>query len=195
MRHAGSLDHPEQFELHVRADAGEEARAATEEDRDDVELHLVHQPGGQVLVDDVGASADEDVLVAGGLARLRERRLDFVGDEGERRVRERQRLALVMRDDEDRLVEGRVVAPPTLPGVVAPGPAVAGPNFPRPMISAPTFSYVSATTAVLAFSSPPSMPWGSRHAFSWTDPVVESLAALAEGLFLALVRAGHVPVK
>ena len=46
-----------------------------------MKLDLVHEPWGQVLVDDVGASADEDVLVAGGFPRLRERRLDPNGDE------------------------------------------------------------------------------------------------------------------
>ena len=81
VRHSRGLDHAEQFELHVLADAVEEPRASTEEDRDDMELDLVHEPRGQVLVDDVGAPADEDVLVAGGFPRLRERRLDPVGDE------------------------------------------------------------------------------------------------------------------
>ncbi len=49
------------------------------------------------------------------------------------------------------------------------GPRVAGPNLPRPMISAPTFACSSATTALLTFSSPPSSPLGSRHAFSLTS--------------------------
>ena len=46
-----------------------------------------------------------------------------------------------------------------------PGPP---PNFPRPMISAPTFACASSRTALLAFTSPPSLPWGSRKAFSAT---------------------------
>ena len=37
--------------------------------------------------------------------------------------RDRQRLALVVGEDEDRRVEGRVLAPPALPGIVAPRPA------------------------------------------------------------------------
>ena len=76
-----------------------------------------------------GASADEDVLVAGGFPCLRERRLDSVGDERVGRIRERQWLAIVVRDHEDRLVEGRVVAPPALPGVVAPGPSARRPEL------------------------------------------------------------------
>ena len=73
-----------------------------------------------------------------------------------------------------------------------PGPP---PNLPRPMISAPTFASASSTTAVLAFTSPPSLPWGSRHALSANDPLVQALAALAERLLLALVRPGDVAVR
>ena len=101
-------------------DAVEEARAAAKQHRDDVQLQLVDESGRQVLVDDVGAAADEDVLVAGGLPRLLQGGLDAIGDEGERRVREGQRLPLVVGEDEDRLVEGRVVTPPALPRIVAP---------------------------------------------------------------------------
>ena len=70
--HARGLDHAERFELHVLADAREEPRAAAQEDRDDVELDLVHVSRGQVLIDDVGSPADEDVLVAGSFPRLRQ---------------------------------------------------------------------------------------------------------------------------
>ena len=62
---------------------------------------------------------------------------------------------------------GGFVAPPSGPGSSPHGPGPP-PNFPRPMISAPTFASASSTTAVLAFTSPPSLPWGSRHAFSAT---------------------------
>ena len=134
-------------------------------------------------------------LLAGGLPRLRQRRLDPVGDEGVGRVRERQWLALVVRDHEDRLVEGRVVAPPSLPRVVAPGPSVGRAELPATHDLGADVVDVSATTAVLAFSSPPSMPWGSRHAFSCDDPVMKLLAALAEGFLLALVGTGDVAVK
>src|SRR5215207_4716889 len=72
-----------------------------------------------------------------------------------------------------------------------PGPP---PNFPRPMISAPTFASDSSTTGVLAFTSPPSSPCGSRHAFQRDHPVVEALPALAERVLQALVGAGDVPV-
>ena len=56
--HAGGLDHAEQFECHLVADAVEEPRAAAQQDRDDVELYIVNESSGKLLVDDVGASAD-----------------------------------------------------------------------------------------------------------------------------------------
>ena len=52
-------------------------------------------------------------------SRLRQRRLDPVGDEVEGRpALHLQRLALVVGEDEDRHVEGRVLAPPAAPGLV-----------------------------------------------------------------------------
>src|SRR5215218_3857219 len=113
------LDRPEFLELQIRSYSVEEARASAQEDRRDVQLQLVDQTGRQVLVDDVGA-ADEDVLLAGGLPRLLQGRLDSIGDKGESRVREDQRLALVVRVNEDRLAEGRVLTPPSPPWIVAP---------------------------------------------------------------------------
>src|SRR6188508_3287344 len=86
VRDTGRLDRPDLLELDVRADAVEESRPAAQENRDDVDLELVHEPGGQVLVDDVRAAADEDVLVAGCLPRLVECGVDSIGHKGEGRV-------------------------------------------------------------------------------------------------------------
>ena len=194
VRHARRLDRPDLFEPELRADAVEQACAAAEHERRDVQLELVDEAGSQVLVDGVGSAADRDVLAAGRRLRLLERRLDPVGHEGERRVRERQRLALVVGEHEDRHVERRVVAPPSLPRSSPQGPGPP-PNLPRPMISAPTFAIASSRTALLALTSPPSLPCGSRHALRANDPVVQALAALAERILLALVRSGHVAVR
>ena len=69
MRDPGRLERAKLLELQVRPDTVEQTRTSAKEDRRDVQLQLVDQAGRQVLVDDVGAAADEDVLVAGGLAR------------------------------------------------------------------------------------------------------------------------------
>jgi hypothetical protein len=52
----GGPDHPYLLELEV-ADVLEQPLAVTEQDRDDVELKLIDQPRGKVLLDDVGASS------------------------------------------------------------------------------------------------------------------------------------------
>src|SRR5439155_1739998 len=79
----------------------------------DVDQELVDQPGFQVLLGDVGAAADRDVLVAGRLLGLLERGLDAVGDEGEcGAALLRHRLAGVVGEDEDGMVEWRVLSPP-----------------------------------------------------------------------------------
>src|SRR6266540_246594 len=124
VRYPGCLDRAELFKLQVRADSFKEALAAAEKERRDVDLDLVDEPGRQVLVDDVGAAADVDVLAAGRRLGLLEGGLDALSDEGEGRVGEGQRLALVMGEDEDGHVERRVLAPPAGPGIVAPGPAL-----------------------------------------------------------------------
>jgi hypothetical protein len=80
-----------------------------------VELDLVDQTRREVLVDDRGPSSDVDVLVARGLPCLRKSGLDSVGDEAVGGVGEPQRLALVMGDDEDGLVEWGILTPPALP--------------------------------------------------------------------------------
>jgi hypothetical protein len=58
-----SLEHPDLFELDV-AEVVERALAAAEQGRDDVELELVDQPGGEVLTQDAGAAPDGHVKVA-----------------------------------------------------------------------------------------------------------------------------------
>src|SRR5215211_5712490 len=159
------LDRPEFLELQIRSYSVEEARASAQEDRRDVQLQLVDQTGRQVLVDDVGAAADEDVLLAGGLPRLLQGRLDSIGDKVKvvsERISGSRSWCVRTKTG---LRKGGSSPHHPRHGSSPHGPRVAGPNLPRPMISAPTFAFSSATTALLTFSSPPSMPTRSRHAF------------------------------
>src|SRR4029453_10024184 len=48
------------------------------------------------------------------------------------------------------------------------GPPPIGPNMFRPITPAPTFSRDSLTTRALSFTSPPGLPWASRHSASGT---------------------------
>lgn len=145
MRDAGCPDGAELFELEALADSVEEARAPAEKERDEVQLQLVDESGHQELIDDVGATADEDVLVAGG----RSRSWWVTTKTG--------------------LWKGGSSPHQPCHGSSPQGPRAAGPNLPRPMISAPTLSSASANTSLLTFSSPPSMPAPSRHDFSATN--------------------------
>src|SRR4051812_25850549 len=100
---ARRLDGPYLLELDIAAaEVVEQARATTEQHGHDVQLELVEEPGGQVLVDDLGAAPEHDVLTVRGLFGLLERPLDAVGDEviGRAAVH-RHRLTGVVGDDED----------------------------------------------------------------------------------------------
>ncbi len=74
---AGRLDGPDLLESHIRLpEVVEEPRTATEQHRNDVQLELVQQSRRQILLTDVAAAPQLDVLPAGGLLRLLERGLD-----------------------------------------------------------------------------------------------------------------------
>ena len=57
-------------ELRLGAELVEQPNAVAEEERGDVDLELVDQPGREVLLNDVCAARDGNVLVAGGRASL-----------------------------------------------------------------------------------------------------------------------------
>jgi hypothetical protein len=116
------------LELEV-ANVLEQPLAATEQDGDEVELELIDQAGGEILLDEVGASPEEHILAAHGVPRLLERGLDPIGDEDEGGASlHLQRLAGMVGEHEDRRVEERVVAPPHLSRE---GPRSTGPGRPR----------------------------------------------------------------
>jgi hypothetical protein len=79
---------------------------------------LVDQAGVHVLQDRRAAARDADVPVAGDLAALVERGLDAVVDEVEGGpARPLLGVTLLVRHDEDRGVEGRLLRPRLLAGV------------------------------------------------------------------------------
>src|SRR5205085_11720237 len=86
MGDGGRLDYSGALELHrPGVEVVEQPdTAAAEQQRGDVDAQLVEEAGAEVLLDDVGAARNRDVLVARGRPSLLERRLDPVGDERER---------------------------------------------------------------------------------------------------------------
>src|SRR6266566_5251798 len=94
----------------------EQPSAASEQDRDDRDDDLVEQTRCEVLLRDGRPAPERHLLLSGCCPRLFERRLDPVRDEVERRsALHLQRLARMSSEDEDGMVEGRIVSPPALP--------------------------------------------------------------------------------
>ena len=157
-------------------------------------LELIDQPGGAVLLDDVGASSEQHIHAARGSPRLFERGLDPFGDECEGGASlHLQRLTGMMGEHEDRRVERRVVTPPALPRRVVVPPGVA--ELPRahdlgpdPRIVEPHEGVVDAAAAAgLADQLVP--PPGLEQ------PLVQPVAGVTEGGLAGQAFAGAEPVE
>jgi hypothetical protein len=162
----GRLDRPYLLDFEV-ADLLQKPLASTEQDRGDVELELVDQPGGEVLLRDVGTSPEQYVLAVGGLSRLLECGLDSVSDEDEGCAPlHLQGLTRMVGQYEDRRVKGRIVAPPAIPkGVLAPR-AGSAPEHVAAHEGRADVRLQLLDTGVLALTTPPSWPCCLRHASS-----------------------------
>src|SRR5436309_15816363 len=100
-----------------------------------------------------------------------------------------------MGDNEHRMVVGRVVAPPARPLLVAPGAAAdraehVSAHHAGPDVLARFLEYPCALVDFAALVAVGLAPGGQRN-----HPIVEPLAALAERVLLALVRAGDETVQ
>jgi hypothetical protein len=99
----------------------EETCAIAQKHGHDVDIHLVNQAGLQVLLGQGGAAAQGDVFAPPRVLGPLKRCLDALGDEVEGRAALHfERIAGVMRKDEDGHVEGRILSPPAIPGTVPP---------------------------------------------------------------------------
>src|SRR4051794_9984144 len=164
----------------------EEADAAAQEQRHDVQLQLARQALDEALLDDAGTACDLDVVVSGGLARLRDRTVRAVGDEVERRpALALQRLALAAGHDEHRAVVRRLRAPWLLAVVehAAAHDDCAGPGEDR-------LDAGVVPVGASALEAGPGAP-GSEV----VDPLVQALAAGAERVVRAVAGAGDVSVE
>src|SRR6266496_429644 len=197
VRDAGGLDGTDLLKLHLRGpEVVEEASTVAEQYWNDVQLKLVQQSRCQVLLSDLGAAPKHDVLAAGGLPCLFERGLDSVGDEVERGPSlHLHGITRVMGENEHGVVVGRVVAPPARPLLVAPGATVdraehVSAHHAGPDVLARFLDYPCALVHLAALLAVGLAPGGQRN-----YPVVEPLAAVAERVLLALVRAGDEAVQ
>ena len=70
VRHLGRDNRAHQFKaVQLVADAVEQPLAAAEQRRRQIDLHLVHQPGGEVLLRGTRSAGQRDVLAARGAPR------------------------------------------------------------------------------------------------------------------------------
>src|SRR5690606_14046786 len=107
-----------------QVEPGEQGFPGAQQQRRDGELQLVDRPRAQVLPQRRDTAADAHVPALRGLERERPRALEAVGDERKGRAAAHgQRRTCIVREDEDRAAERRLVAPPTGPALVGPGPA------------------------------------------------------------------------
>src|SRR5438477_526859 len=134
-------------------------------------------------------------LVASCGARLLERRLDPVRDEVERRPTiHLERLAGMVCEDEDRMVERRIVAPPALPRIVLPRPGTAAEHVPahdrRARAAEDVLGEQCARVDLAAFSAVALAERLERH-----QPLVELLTANPERMLQALVGTGDIAIE
>ena len=83
MRHIGGVDHPDLGQPPWLIEAAEKADALSEDEWDDVQLHLIDKSSHQALSGNVSTATDCGVAVTGCLLRGIDCRLNAVGDEGE----------------------------------------------------------------------------------------------------------------
>src|SRR5512133_3480967 len=194
MRDDGRFDHA--YELDLRVLVLEQANSASKQDWSDMDLELVEQPGVEILLRDAGAAGDRDVLVAGARACLLQRRLDAVRDKREgRSPLFRHGLARVLRENEDGVMERRVVAPPGVAvGIVLPG-ALAAAEHPaahdRGADAADVLRNDLGVPVVLAALHAVLLAPRTR----FEHPLVQPLAVGAEWLLERLIRAGDVSIQ
>src|SRR5262245_871263 len=84
-------------------------------------MDLVDQPGVEVLANGGNAAAESNILAQGHLLCALYRGMDAIGDEVKgRSALHRDGATSVMRKHEDRDVIGGILAPPSLPTLIAP---------------------------------------------------------------------------
>ena len=158
-----------------------------------LDIHLVNQAGLQVLLGHGGAAAQGDVFAPPRVLGPLKGCVDAFGDEVEGRAALHfERIAGVMRKDEDGHVEGRILSPPAVPGTVSPRTVAAAKHVAahdgRPDVLEVFRSDVVVGTSRTAF-----------HAMDCAEsprgegPFMQLFAALARRVGDALIGAGDVP--
>ena len=102
-------------------DIREKVLSRSEQNRGDGKVHLIDEAGAKILPDRGDSASEAYVSTASRFSGSLKRRVDAVGDKMKRRAaRHNDRFARMVGEHEDRRVVGRVIAPPSLPGVIGP---------------------------------------------------------------------------
>src|SRR5919201_4903063 len=186
--HPGRLGRLDLLELRI-SHVFEQPSAASEQDRDDRDNDLVEQTRCEVLLRDGRPASERHLLLSGCCPRVFERRLDPVRDEVERRsALHLQRLTRMVSEDEDGMVEGRIVSPPALPRLV-PRSRAAAEHVPahdgRAGAAEDVLGERRARVDLAAF-----LAVALAERLERDQPVVELLTADPERMLWRLVRAG-----
>jgi hypothetical protein len=131
-----------------------------------------------------------------GVAGAIERLVNAAGDEVERRsALHLQRLARVMREDEDRRVVRRILPPPTAPGIGSPRTVAAAEHVAAHDVGPDVPEQSGDDVVVEAGLAAGFHSVHLAEAPRCERPLVEQAAALAERILDALPRAGDIAVE
>ncbi len=173
----------------------EQPFAAVEQDGHDHQVQVVDQAGAEVLLNGGDTTAESDVLSVGGLACSFEYRVDTVIDEVERRpALHGDGRTGVVGEDEHRMVEGRIIAPPAGPFVLTPRSPDRTEHVPShdggtDTDIAPRDEAIVDALVTAVHADHLSTGAGSEH------PFVQSVTTYAERVVDALRLPGRVSVK
>src|SRR5262245_29160433 len=128
VRHIRRGHRPNEFEAaQIVPDTVEQPGAAAEERRHEIDLHLVHEAGGEILLRRARAAGEGYIFTTCGAYRKFQGCLYSLGDEGEGRSSFKfEWFTRVSREHEHRVMERRINSPPAVPWI--PGVPWAGPS-------------------------------------------------------------------
>src|SRR5262245_25536395 len=196
MSHVGRGDGPDELQIRQRPHSLEQPLSPTQQNRHQVDFHLVHEARDQVLLRRAGAAGHQHVFRARGLLRLLERRTRPLGHEVKRgSALHDERLAHVMGEDEYGMMVGRIASPPALPGVGSfPGTGMAAEHVAahdgRSQAGHGFLDYAVAVVVLASGEAVHRLPRRERK-----HPLVQPLAAHAERFLHALIGPGDVAVE
>src|SRR3954464_7658865 len=173
----------------------QEPLASPHEDRRHDQVQLVEEPGSPEGPDRGDAAVDLDVLAAGrGLGSLQDLFRRTVDEVEGGAVLELQVGPGMVRQHEDRVLEGRSVAPPALPVLVGPGAAEGAEH----VAAHDGGAHALEGPGRVAVVQPRAAPLDADHGLEGAggeEPVHDLDGVLAERLGLALLKAGSETIQ